>query len=353
MLRNKKLYAFSILTILVLMYSLVIPSVNGAYIFEDGFETGDLSLWSTTWTFGGSASVVADIVHDGTYGFEAFSDWGYKCGVLKDTGVESNPCYFRTYVYFDDLPLINTQRGFLYFGANTFSPGANAIIYLKNTGGTFTFFCDATDWWSDTHESDPITINADTWYYFEVYAYFVQSGNGDFHLYFNDEDTPVIEETTTNGIWNNFVQYIALISSKDYVNFDCTIVDSSFIGKEIVGTAIINIQTNFDPKTNWILVDDVEISTPNSYNWTQGSEHNITAKETITTTSYKYFFDSWQDDDTDNTKIIEVNATGGTFKATYYASLLELPSENIGSLAFIFAIFSISMIAIYTIPKRW
>ncbi|MEA3441708.1 MAG: hypothetical protein U9R58_15645, partial [Chloroflexota bacterium] len=63
----------------------VTPTSSGSLIFADGFESGDLSAWSSSTTDGGDLSVTTGAAMVGTYGMQAVIDDNNAIYVTDDS----------------------------------------------------------------------------------------------------------------------------------------------------------------------------------------------------------------------------------------------------------------------------
>jgi hypothetical protein len=71
--------------------------VQATTLFEDGFESGDLSAWTGS---SGSVSASSTVVNEGTYSARSNSD----SGVLSKTLTPATTVFSRNYFYFSAIP---------------------------------------------------------------------------------------------------------------------------------------------------------------------------------------------------------------------------------------------------------
>ena len=98
----KTTYKIVTMALLLMMSTtlFVIVGANGT-IFEDGFESGDLSEWTTnTATSGVNLDIVDDPVHSGTYALEVDTNGcgGTQCGRVTET-ISENQVHVKVWVY--------------------------------------------------------------------------------------------------------------------------------------------------------------------------------------------------------------------------------------------------------------
>jgi len=72
-------------------------------VFSDGFESGDFSAWTSTYTTGGTVTVVGAPVHTGTKAAKFDATGAFGCAALKTFGSAYSTLFARAYVYFEEL----------------------------------------------------------------------------------------------------------------------------------------------------------------------------------------------------------------------------------------------------------
>lgn len=218
------------------------------YVFEDGFESGDTSEWTSTTTTGTTISVVDTDKHCGTYSakiinFDAVDDKGR---FEKDLGNYAE-IYMRMYFKFDVAPdgdgrihLIEAKdadNNTIHFFLNLHKDATNYRwqIYLWE-GGTEGGF--------EIYYSSYFTFNADTWYCIEG-GYKIHASDGfgkvwaDGNLVIDQtgKDTTTEDQTHTNQLVLEIRRRDNAESSNRTIHLDCVVVDSSYIGPESANTA--------------------------------------------------------------------------------------------------------------------
>lgn len=212
-------------------------------IFEDGFETGDFSLWTETRVgTGDTATVVSTDPHHGTKHAKfsvdgVITEW--SCAV-KMIGGSYTVVYARAYFKFK-ATLPDTTDDYERPISLKKSDSDVATVYLqrKNDGKNYLYLrhvhAGGTDWiWGTTE------ILADTWYCMEVYAKVNDAVNGEAKVWLNGNlEIQNTGKNTTNQTTINQVfvgnGYQADARAND-VYVDCVKVADVYIGLEVVVT---------------------------------------------------------------------------------------------------------------------
>jgi len=165
--------------VLILIFSSLFCN---AQIFEDDFESGDFSNWtSTTIPSGATMTASATAKKNGSYGqyvdlYSASNGYHYALANYDFSASGSYEVWFRGWLYFDDLTTINTtlsyNRGRVFFVQDGDQATSQFSVNVYNSSGTYKMnaYIGNTKCYTD------ITISLDTWYEIKVRA--VNSGRG-------------------------------------------------------------------------------------------------------------------------------------------------------------------------------
>lgn len=228
----RKTALFSVFLIVLLACSFYLPFASATPIFEDGFESGDFSAFSST-SVGGSGSsltVQSSVVHHGTYAAASHVETGGGyANFYKELGGSYDELYVRAYIKLTALPSSGNR---LFIGPSTEIGGVDYLaLEVYNDAGTVKW-----DLWfvsSNVHVYSSSTVQTNTWYCVEIY-HKAGSGNGIGRLYVNGD--LAIEKTDATlpsgisqlgfGAWN----HIGDTSVTLYM--DCVVVADAYIGTE-------------------------------------------------------------------------------------------------------------------------
>jgi hypothetical protein len=201
-------------------------------VFSDGFESNDFSAWTGT----NGTPAVTGTAHTGAKGMECddAADWAYE-----DPG-NTDPCYARCYVRVDTLP--GAWQGVELLELADVGTGTIAEWRLMNAGGPYKIKCTRSyPGWAEVW-SAAIAVAVDTWYRFEV-AFDSNNGAGFYKAWWGAaaEGAPDLSETAldTSGATCDRVEVGTI--ARDYAltgNFDCVVIDTSYIGEEAAGISI-------------------------------------------------------------------------------------------------------------------
>lgn len=184
-----------------------------AQIFEDDFESGDFSNWtSTTVPTGATMSASATAAKNGSYGqyvdlAGSSSGYHYALANYDFTEDQSYDVWFRGWLYLDDLSTINTvigyNRGRLFFVQNGDAATVQFSLNIYNSSGTYKI--NAYLGLSKAYSTD-ITVSLDTWYEIKMRCKNSSGTSADtLQLWIN---------TVSQGIKSQ-----ALINSADYFDY--------------------------------------------------------------------------------------------------------------------------------------
>ena len=196
-------------------------------IFEDGFESGDFSNWTTTY---GSPTIVTSPVYQGSYAasFDAEGDY-----IEKDI-TDASTYYYRLYArWANDITDSGARMTIMGF----FDAGGAESCYLElwNDAGTLKWRI----WYQDSgnnpiwQATDTPTPTNGTWYCIEL-KYYMDSTNGEIRLWIDGTERLVITDdmrpTSISRIRAGISQNLYLTTNTLYV--DCVVVADTYIGPE-------------------------------------------------------------------------------------------------------------------------
>ncbi len=124
-------------------------------IFADGFESGNLSAWSSSATDGGNLSVSAAAALSGSYGLQALINDNHALYVTNDSP-SAEPRY-RARFYFDpnSIVMVNGDKHFIFYGTNA----SSATVVRVEFGFTGTYQLRAGLQWDDTSSQSTPWVN--------------------------------------------------------------------------------------------------------------------------------------------------------------------------------------------------
>ena len=209
-------------------------------LFSDGFESGDISAWSGTYTSYGSVSVVSDIAHHGTYSLKSsITSTGGRAVVYK-TITGQDDLYVRVYVNFGSLPDASGEDiWFITIATGTPVSGEVAKMSIYHDGSGIKLrvhnFANGISYYS----SDYLSINTDTWYCFELH---LKRGDSDGILEAWVDGTLKIQQTNIDT--NTGSAYTNVWVGQNYCDVvcdiwvDCVVFADTYIGPEGAVTEI-------------------------------------------------------------------------------------------------------------------
>jgi hypothetical protein len=163
-------------------------------VFFDGFETGDVSAWTTTaTTTGTTVSVVSTAKHTGTYSFKSgnvqnSAAWAY---VAKQLGTPLSTVYLRTYLMVDSEP--SATFNFLTFRSN--ANGTIAILQYNGAAHKWSARCCINGSWNEYTQSGTTQIVPNKWFFIE-FAMVMSATVGQANIWIND--TQIVNQTNIN-----------------------------------------------------------------------------------------------------------------------------------------------------------
>jgi hypothetical protein len=234
------LTTFSIILILTLP-ALSIRPVFAARIFEDGFESGDLSKWSLT---GGDPSVTSGDAHHGTY--KAVLDAAGEYAQSRFTGVDH--AFMRAYVMFKTFPPAGKEVTIL--GLWSYSQSRYMTeVRLGNFSGTNIVkwrmqYWNSTGYYYANSEQQKPSLN--TWYCVEVEGKSNSTTDAESRVYINGNELTDITRTGLNNSLQINSGYIWVNNAATHW-YDCVVIDPAYIGPEYaldvltVGSGSVNL----------------------------------------------------------------------------------------------------------------
>ena len=234
------LTTFSIILILTLP-TLSIRPVFAARIFEDGFESGDLSKWSLT---GGNPSVTSEDAHHGTY--KAVLDAAGEYAQARFTGVDH--AFMRAYVMFKTFPPAGKEVTILGLWSHS-SSRYMTEVRLGNFSGTSIVkwrmrYWNSTGYYYANSEQQKPSLN--TWYCVEVEGKSNSTTDAESRVYINGNELTDITRTGLNNSLQINSGYIWVNNAATHW-YDCVVIDPAYIGPEYaldvttVGSGSVNL----------------------------------------------------------------------------------------------------------------
>lgn len=189
-------------------------------IFSNGFETGDLSRWTTSY---GSSEVVNDEKYDGTY-----SLYSNDIEFAKKTLPGINEVYARVYVNFKTLPSSPNRHFFI----GSYDDNNRILILgLYNDNGNYKLriYFEPSD---KTFFSSPINVHENEWHYFEVYWY--ENGTNSTVKAWYDGNLKIDNMTDSQGKGKSVDEYrfggVNTNTGTPDLYTDCIVISSDYIG---------------------------------------------------------------------------------------------------------------------------
>jgi hypothetical protein len=256
MLKAGLMLAILVISVISVSFSLngstIVPSSGSIYypteakvLFEDGFESGNFSVWDGTYTTSNDYSTVASIYpYEGTYHscFETHATpsgvkYAYCYRILSPTVSE---VYARAYFYIEDgLPLDDNDDR---FGLISFEVGGQSqcTFRVRRSGGVDKFDVIGYDGISTVSKStDAVYPVEGQWYCIEFYIK-VHSSTGEYRAWINgvEQITMTNLDTTRYGTGVSLVRfgltYTANVQHSVIVYCDSVVISTRYIGQSTI-----------------------------------------------------------------------------------------------------------------------
>lgn len=265
-------------------------------VFSDGFESGDLTSWTSTSTSNGALAVTSVSPHSGVYCANASllggaSDVAYAYKTI--TG--QTTLYARAYFNFTEY--VPTSSGQLITLLSFFSSATQVSAYIdySNTAGSMRLTMQYKNATTTTYGYYSYTFSLNIWYNIEVYAKIASSGGG-YTIWLNG--SPVIDEENmkTDSYGNITTIRCGCISSNlpnaHKVFFDDVLADTSYIASTVSVTF-----TSTPTGLGFITVNGSAQTTPYTIAAaTIGDVYTIAASSRVNITWGNYYiYSSWSD----------------------------------------------------------
>jgi uncharacterized repeat protein (TIGR02543 family) len=294
---KKKLFFPIIVAFLsiALLSPLLIEVANAAFIFSDGFESGNLNAWTVTY---GALSINNQTVNSGGYSVQN-TVVGHNENLYYQALGSSlpNPIYLREYIYINSTTVPSTPGDYYEVGGFSTTQGGNygdGEICVFNVAGTLYWGMYYRDFWSNSSGFSFVISNSNTtstaheveigWHCVELES--TTAGNfsewGKEQLYLNGES--IINATTHNSdrVPANVVlggsHHIA--SSSDRWNY---YVDDVVVGSSYIGPLLYQLTTS----TNFGTVN------PESGLTAKDQTVQIIATAPVANSSERYIWQGW------------------------------------------------------------
>ncbi len=210
-------------------HTLLAVFTSSTYIFQNGFDTGDFSVWSgTSITSGDTLEPVTSTKHDGSYGAHVVTSAdGDNADVYYDLSSALSTVYTKMYVNYasfggDSYPVL-----IWYHTAG----GSNPIAFVRITPyGEGTATLDVADYaTAQVYSSDPFAFSTNTWYSVELKAT-IGSSTGALQAWLNGESKISLSNLNmgTSNIGRIDVG-AAYCWGADNLYFDTVTIDDAYI----------------------------------------------------------------------------------------------------------------------------
>ncbi len=301
------LTVFSI-TLILASVALSVRPVCAAPVFEDGFETGDLSKWTR---IGGSPTVTSGDAHHGIYKAVLNATGEYAQARFTLAPIEHG--FMRAYVMFKSFPTIGAQASILGL-YNTESIVFMSEAKVVNVDGTIKwalrYFDNGVSYLVISEQQGPVL---DTWYCVEVDAISNTTTNAESRIYINGKELTDVSQTGLNNADTINCAYIWLNVPVTHW-YDCVVVDTAYIGPEC--TLTINVDGS-----------GTVAKTPDQDPYPWGTNVTLTATPTA-----GWRFANWSGDASGTTNSLTVNITGDkTITATFTQDTYTLSVSTVGN----------------------
>lgn len=195
-------------------------------LFEDGFESGNFSNWTSTV---GSPSITSTVVHHGSYALAA-DRASSDIQVIKNFTAQSS-AYARVYVYVDSLPPASGSLSVLSIrNSNETNVAINACVYNQN-GTPKWAVKHYPNWTHGSGEVSDVVVQTGRWYRVELYISRVSS-TVSWKLWIDGAQIFSSSHATNKSVDINQVIAGAWDTTGD-VYVDCVAVDTNYIGPDI------------------------------------------------------------------------------------------------------------------------
>ena len=205
-------------------------------LFEDGFESGDFSQWSsTTRTTSETTSVTTNIIHQGTYSgmFTSSGDGSYERAYASKSGLSLSELYIRAYVYVDQSGIADNSDRFYFIQLMS---GANILAYggwRQDTSGNLRWHLMIRDGTTTVGAYSTTIPATDTWYCVELH-WKSDSTNGLGELYVDGTLVASIVNRNTANYGNTALARVGLPeiynSAQTTTYIDDVAISTTYIG---------------------------------------------------------------------------------------------------------------------------
>jgi hypothetical protein len=207
-------------------------------LFSDGFETNDLSAW-TTYNHDTNASIATSNTqkHTGSYSAYVSSPNGAEWGAdIEKTIAAQTTAYLRFYIYFTSLPAAGKSIAVAFL--TSAAAYGLAGVGVVNDGSTYKWIL----WGQDTGTNSVLDTDnptTSTWYCVELKAV-KGNGTGEARFYLaGTEKLSLTNQTQNFDIESANVGVWAISGGPTATHYiDCVVVDASYIGPEVTGVTV-------------------------------------------------------------------------------------------------------------------
>ncbi len=186
------------------------PALPSTSTFVDGFESGLSDDWKVTRTLNDQVQLSSEQAVSGAYSVKCYVDDKESAGEMAYVSREIAPTrevYVRTYVRFSSLPISGSWCP-INVRAQLNNPGALAWLELRRTSlGVVWTGCWRDSYSTMSEDLIGVSINANRWYYVELYVKVDSSGMGEVDIWI-DGILVLHKSGISNGEWLGGVQYV-------------------------------------------------------------------------------------------------------------------------------------------------
>jgi len=295
-------------TLILVSIALSVRPVFATPIFEDGFESGDLSKWSP---LGGSPTVTSGDAHHGTYKavLDACGEWAQA----RFTFTPIDHGFMRSYVMFKSFPATGMQTpilGVYNWGSYSYMSEARVINVAGTIKWALRYYHNGAHYLAISEQQKPVL---DTWYCVEVEGKSNTTAGAESRIYINGNELTDVSQTGKNNAHTITCAYIWVNAPVTHW-YDCVVVDTAYIGPEC--TLTVNV-----------VGSGSVAKIPDQAIYTWGT--NVTLTATPTT---GWSFDHWSGDASGTANPITVNMTSDKdVTATFTQNTYTLAVTTVGS----------------------
>lgn len=276
-------------------------------LFEDGFESGNLSKWSST----SGATVTSGSSHHGTYkAVIASGQYTYKTLASYYDRLS-----MRAYVQFKSFPASGSESRIFGVWSTSLSRYMSEIS-IANVGGTLKWKLRYYDngAYPTATSNQQTNPSLNTWHCVEVEGVSNSTTNAEARVYVNGNELTDITQTGKNNNAQMNSGYLQVTGSAISIWYDCVVIDTAYVGPEC------SLTVNVVGSGSVAKVPDQTV-----YYW--GTNVTLTAALTV-----GWSFDHWGGDASGTVNPITVNMTNDKIvTATFIQNVYTLAVSIVGN----------------------